>query len=70
MLDELQTMFISSQGRIYLSVSSCVCVTLLLPGFQACVYVEGGGGGNGYSNASIPCPLVGAMAYSSLFLFI
>lgn len=58
---------ISSGLNILVFWLFCVFVTLLLPGFQACVYAEGGG--NGYLNASKLCPLVGALAYS-VFLFI
>lgn len=52
MLDGLKTMFASPQVEYtYSSFDSCGFVPILLPGFQACVYPEGGGGG-GYFNAS------------------
>lgn len=47
----------------------CVFVSLLLPGFQACVYVEGGGG-SAYSNASKPCPFGWCSGLLKLYFFL
>lgn len=73
MLDISKMMFISPQGlKILVFRFLCVFVTLLLPGFQACVYAEGrggGGGGNGYLNVSKFCPFGGCYGLLSFFLF-
>lgn len=58
-----------SSGLNILVFDSCVFV-ILLPGFQACVYAEGGEGGrNDYLNASKICPFGGCYGLLSFSFY-